>query len=75
MCHHLPRVTHCLGEKMNQEKLAKLQAQVRIGGKVSRHNSVAYLYANIYRWNAHDGVFEGVWPLFLLYYYLSSSRI
>lgn len=22
---------------MNQEKLAKLQAQVRIGGKVSRH--------------------------------------
>lgn len=38
MCQHLPRVPHVAGEKMNQEKLAKLQAQVRIGGKVSGHN-------------------------------------
>uniref|UniRef100_A0A674MBD0 Transcription factor BTF3 n=1 Tax=Takifugu rubripes TaxID=31033 RepID=A0A674MBD0_TAKRU len=35
MCRHLPRVPHFVGEKMNQEKLAKLQAQVRIGGKGS----------------------------------------
>lgn len=59
---------------MNQEKLAKLQAQVRIGGKVSRHNCNAYRYANNYRWNVHDSVFEGVWPLLSLYY-LISSRI
>lgn len=29
--------SHSAGVIMNQEKLAKLQAQVRIGGKVSGH--------------------------------------
>lgn len=33
---------------MNQEKLAKLQAQVRIGGKVSRRNSIDEMYMVVY---------------------------
>lgn len=31
------RDSYVIGENMNQEKLAKLQAQVRIGGKVSEN--------------------------------------
>lgn len=35
---------HIVGENMNQEKLAKLQAQVRIGGKVSVHPGNGLLF-------------------------------